>query len=250
SSVLPKRWPRARTSTSATSSEGTDAGLLRARPDHIPPAFGEESMKRSTFLTWEQLKVGSVIVIALAVLAVAVYKLGQSQSLFASRYQLYAFLPNANGLRVGNSVLLAGQLAGSIRSIEFLPVDADTTRNLRVVLEIDRALQEQIRGDSRARLRPLGLLGDKVLDISPGTPQFGALTDEDTVVVGESVDYDEVLLQASRAVSEVVGLTQDLRVVTGSIVEGEGTVGQLLMSPDLYEQLRGTLVEANQLLGR
>lgn len=207
-------------------------------------------MKRSTFITWEQLKVGIVLLVALAILAVAVLKLGQSQSLFASRYQLHAFLPNANGLRVGNSVLVAGQLAGSIRSIEFLPVDDDTTRNLFVVLEIDRSLQEQIREDSRARLRPLGLLGDKVLDISPGTPQFAVLLESDTVEVGESVDYDEVLLQASSAVTEVVGLTQELRIVTGAIVDGEGTVGRLLMTPDLYDRLRGTLDQANHLLTR
>jgi phospholipid/cholesterol/gamma-HCH transport system substrate-binding protein len=207
-------------------------------------------MKRSTFLTWEQLKVGTVVLIALAIIAVAVLKLGQSQSLFSSRYTLQAFLPNANGLRVGNSVLVAGQLAGTIRRIEFMPVDEDTTRNLVVFLELDRALQEQVREDSRARLRPLGLLGDKVLDISPGTPQFAVIADGGTVQVGESVDYDEVLLQASRAVTEVVGLTRELRVITGSIVEGEGTVGQLLMSPDLYDRLRGTLAEANQLLTR
>ncbi|HLV25482.1 MAG TPA: MlaD family protein [Gemmatimonadales bacterium] len=207
-------------------------------------------MKRSTFLTWEQLKVGTVVLIALAILAVAVLKLGQSQSLFSSRYTLQAYLPNANGLRVGNSVLIAGQLAGTIRRIDFLPVDDDTTRNLSVLLELDKKLQEQVREDSRARLRPDGLLGDKVLDISPGTPQFAVLQDGQTVTVGESVDYDEVLLQASLAVTEVVGLTQDLRVITGSIVEGEGTVGQLLMTPDLYQNLRGTLEEANQLLQR
>lgn len=207
-------------------------------------------MKRPTFLTWEQLRVGSVIVVALGILAVAIVELGQSQSLFARRYRLHAFLPNANGLRAGNSVLLAGQLAGTIERIDFLPVDDDTTRNLLVVMEIDQRLQEQIREDSRARLRPLGLLGDKVLDISPGTPQFRVLADGDTVLVGESVDYDEVLLQASRAVTEVVGLTRDLRIVTETIVAGEGTVGKLLMQPELYEELQATLARANVLLER
>lgn len=207
-------------------------------------------MKRPTFITWEQLKVGVVILVALAIVAVAVVQLGQSQALFSQRYVLNAFLPNANGLRVGNSVLVAGQLAGTIRRIEFLPVDMDTTRNLRVEMEIDQALADHIREDSRARLRPLGLLGDKVLDISPGTPQFRVLASGDTVVVGESVDYDDVLLQASRAVTEVVGLTQDLRVMTGAIVEGEGTIGQLLMQPELYDKLRVSLDEANRLLVR
>ncbi len=205
-------------------------------------------MKRPTFLTWEQLRVGAVILIGLAVLAIAVIRLGDSISLFSSRYQLVAFLPNANGIRVGGGVQIAGQLAGTISSIDFLPVDNDTTRNLRVLIEIDERLREQVREDSRARLRPLGLLGDKVLDISPGTPQFRILAAMDTIVVGESVDYDEVLLQASTAVTEVVGLTRDLRVVTGAIARGDGTIGQLLTSRALYDDVRSSLERANGLL--
>lgn len=205
-------------------------------------------MKRPTFLTWEQLRVGAVILIGLAVLAIAVLRLGDSISLFSRRYQLVAFLPNANGIRVGGGVQIAGQLAGTISAIDFLPVDNDTTRNLRVLVEIDQRLQEQVREDSRARLRPLGLLGDKVLDISPGTPQYRALRALDTLVVGEAVDYDEVLLQASTAVTEVVGLTRDLRVVTGTIARGEGTFGQLLTSRAMYDDVRTTLNQANSLL--
>ena len=64
-------------------------------------------MKRSSFLTWDQLKVGTVVLIAFAILLFGVYKLGQSANLFASRYQLVSFLPSANGLRAGGSVTIA-----------------------------------------------------------------------------------------------------------------------------------------------
>ena len=89
-------------------------------------------MKRSSVITWEQLKVGVVVVAALGVLGVAVYKLGQTANLFHRRYELTAYLANANGLMAGGTVLVAGQFAGTIKSIEFLPVDNDTTRNLRL----------------------------------------------------------------------------------------------------------------------
>ena len=45
-------------------------------------------MKRSTFLTWDQLKVGAMIAVALAIMVVAIVKLGQSANLFSSHYQL------------------------------------------------------------------------------------------------------------------------------------------------------------------
>ncbi|HET9424971.1 MAG TPA: MlaD family protein [Gemmatimonadaceae bacterium] len=207
-------------------------------------------MKRSSFITWDQLKVGSLILIALAVLAIALYKLGKAVNLFSKRYELHAFLKEAGGLRIGGSVMVAGQLAGTIKEIEFLPIDNDTLRNLEIVVALDEALKEQVRGDSKARVRTLGLLGDKIIDISPGTPRFAVLQDGDTVSVQPSLDYDEVLTKAASAVDDVVGLTKDLGTLTRSLVAGKGTVGQLLTNPALYNQLESTLGRTNALLYR
>lgn len=207
-------------------------------------------MKRATFITWEQLKVGGIILVALAILTVAVFKLGEAANLFSKRYTLVALLPSANGLRVGGSVTVAGQLAGTVSAIDFLAPDADTTRNLRVEVQIDQALQSQVREDSRARIRTLGLLGDKIVDISPGTPRYAVLPANDTIQVEAALDYETVLLQASGAVTDMVQLTRDLRGITGGIARGEGTVGQLLTNRSLYDELNGTLARTNALLTR
>ena len=207
-------------------------------------------MKRSVFITWDQLKVGLVILAALGVLAVAIYKLGQAANLFHRRYELIAFLPNASGLRQGGTVLVAGQFAGTIRAIDFLPVDNDTTRNLKLRLAIDADLREQIRSDSKAKVRTLGLLGDKVIDISIGTPRYAALKSGDTIAVAPSLDYEAVLAQAAGAVNDMVDLTHDLRKVTGGMLRGEGTIGQLLTNRRLYDEFVGTMGRANTMLGR
>jgi phospholipid/cholesterol/gamma-HCH transport system substrate-binding protein len=205
-------------------------------------------MKRSSFITWDQLKVGGIILAALAVLAVAIYKLGQSANLFSKRYELVAYLPNANGLRAGGTVFVAGQFAGTIRAIDFLPVDNDTTKNLKIRMAIDASLQDQVRGDSKAKVRTLGLLGDKVIDISIGTPRYSVLRQGDTIAVAQSLDYEAVLAQAAGAVSDMVDLTHDLRALTGGLLEGKGTVGQLLTNRRLYDEVVGTMGRANQML--
>jgi phospholipid/cholesterol/gamma-HCH transport system substrate-binding protein len=207
-------------------------------------------MKRSSFITWDQLKVGGMIAGALVVLTVAIYKLGQAANLFSRRYELVAYLPNANGLRAGGTVFVAGQFAGTIKSINFLPVDNDTTRNLVVRLAIDEALQSQVRSDSKAKVRTLGLLGDKVIDISIGTPRYSALRAGDTISVSPSLDYEAVLAQAAGAVGSMVELTRDLRTLTGGIIEGKGTVGQLVTNRALYDQFVGTMSRANSMIGR
>jgi phospholipid/cholesterol/gamma-HCH transport system substrate-binding protein len=207
-------------------------------------------MKRSSFITWDQLKVGLVIVAALAVMGVAIYKLGQAANLFSKRYELDAYLANASGLRAGGTVLVAGQFAGTIKSIDFLPVDNDTARNLRVRMAVDQSLQPQIRSDSKARVRTLGLLGDKVIDISIGTPRYAILRSGDTLSVSPSLDYEAVLAQAAGAVNDMVDLTHDLRKITGGIVRGEGPVGQLMTNRALYDQFVGTMTRANSMLTR
>lgn len=202
-------------------------------------------MKRSALITWDQLRVAGVILVALGIVGLAAYKLSQAANLFTKRYELVAFLQTANGLRQGGSVTLAGQLVGTVKEIDFLPVDFDTTRNLRVVFRVDRNVREQIRGDSEVRLRTMGLLGDKVLDISPGTPTFPALAPGDTLRVATALDYDAVLVKAAGAVDDVVGLTRDLRVVTAGLARGQGTMGQLLTNRAMYDQLTGAMTRAN-----
>ena len=205
-------------------------------------------MKRSSTLTWDQLRVGLVILVALFIVGVAIFKLGEAANLFAKRYELIAYLPDANGLKEGGSVMVAGQLAGVVTKIEFLPVDADTTRNLKLTLGIDEGVHEQIRRDSRGKLRTLGLLGDKVFDITPGTPKTKPLAPGDTVTTVPSLDYEAVIAQASSAVTDRVALTKDLRSITGGIVRGQGSLGQFVTNRALYDQLNGTLGRANAML--
>jgi phospholipid/cholesterol/gamma-HCH transport system substrate-binding protein len=207
-------------------------------------------MKRSSFITWDQLKVGGLILVAMVVMLLSVYKLGQAANLWSSRYRLVTFLPNASGLLVGGQVTIAGQLAGTIKDIELLPVDYDTTKNLRIEMSVDRDLQAQIRSDSYAHVRTMGLLGDKVLDINPGSPRYSVLRDGDTLRAFPALDYEAVLQQAAGAVGDVVSLSHDLKALTGGIVAGEGTLGQMVTNRSLYDQLTSTLSRTNAMLER
>jgi len=207
-------------------------------------------MKRSTFITWDQLKVGAVILVALLIMIVAIFKLGQQAKLFTTRYSLTAFVPTTAGLKEGSQVTVAGQLVGAVKSIEFLPVDLDTTRNLKITVEIDQAVSDQVRRDSKATLKTLGLLGDKVFDISPGTPQYRALRNGDTLTLSNALDFEAVLKQASGTLYKVDTLTGGVRRLVNGVSQGEGTLGAMVTSRSLYDQLNQTLSSTNGLMVR
>jgi phospholipid/cholesterol/gamma-HCH transport system substrate-binding protein len=207
-------------------------------------------MRRSSFITWDQLKVGVMILVALVILAFAVLRIGQAGNLFGKRYRLVSFIANASGLRIGGPVSVAGTLAGTIKDIQFLAPDQDTTRNLRVIMEVDRSVRNQVRADSRAKIATMGLLGDKIIDISVGTPKYRPLHEGDTLLVVPSTDYEAVVRQASGAIAEVVSLTRDLKKVTSGITSGQGTLGQLVTNRQLYDQRNSSLAQMNALMTR
>jgi phospholipid/cholesterol/gamma-HCH transport system substrate-binding protein len=207
-------------------------------------------MKRSTGVTWDQLRVGVLVLVAAATLVAAVYELGEAANLFTKQYTLYVFLSNARGVTRGGSVTINGVVAGTVRDITFLPVGGDTTRNLKVELAIDQQLQNQVRADSRASVKSMGVLGTKVLDISSGTPRYSVLQPNDTLRVTPTIDMDDVIGQASIVVQDAVELTRDLKIISGGIVRGDGTMGQLVTNRSLYDRLTGTLSRMDALLER
>jgi phospholipid/cholesterol/gamma-HCH transport system substrate-binding protein len=200
-------------------------------------------------LEWRQVRVGSLIIVSLALLAYAVYRVGSTLDIFARRYEVTTIVPSALGLREGAAVTLAGQRIGQVRRIEFIPVGQKVgDNNLRVVLGIAHEVRDQVRTDSRAYLRTQGLLGDKFVDISPGTPAGRVLQPGDTITAGRSLDLDEFIMQASEALEQATGIVGNLQNLTGGMLRGEGTVGRLLHDDQLYVSLTGTTAELRRTL--
>src|SRR5690606_18924745 len=100
---------------------------------------------------------------------------------------------------------------------------------------IARDVHEQIRADSRVRLRLQGLMGDRFLDIEPGSPEAPILGPGETVRSVPAVDIEENILEPlAQTLLDAGDLVIDLRRVTGQMLLGEGTLGRLLMDESLY----------------
>jgi phospholipid/cholesterol/gamma-HCH transport system substrate-binding protein len=200
-------------------------------------------------LEWRQVRVGALIVVSGVLLAYAIYRVGATLDIFARRYEIVTVVPSGLGLREGAPVTLAGQRIGQVSRIEFIPVQQKVgDENLRVVLAVAQHVRDQVRTDSRAYLRTQGLLGDKFVDISPGTVAGRILQPGDTIIAGRSLDLDEFMMQASEALAQATDIVSDLQLLTGGLVRGDGTVGRLLHDDQLYVTLSGTTTELRRTL--
>lgn len=204
-------------------------------------------------LGWSEVRVGVVILLALAILVLAIFNIGKLLNLFAKRYELVTLVPSAAGLPRGAQVTLAGQRVGQVDAIEFIPVGQKRGgANIRLRLAIAREAAEQIRANSTATLLSQGLLGDRYIDISPGSPKAPPLQPGDTIAFVASPGIDELLVNANQAVDTAMIVVGNMRTITNRILRGQGTLGRAVNDETLYVQasaatieLRRTLVELN-----
>ena len=120
------------------------------------------------------LRVGLLVAVSLITLMISVFFIGSEQKIFARKNEYDVQLDNVSGLAQGNPVRMSGVTIGVIKDIT-LPQNPKE-RNVKIQLMIDRKYEERVRGDSRARLKKLGLLaGDGYIEITPGTMRFAML---------------------------------------------------------------------------
>ncbi len=199
--------------------------------------------------TARQIRVGAVLIVAIIILAFGVFQVGRLFDVFASRYSLVTLVKGSGGLIPGSPVTLAGQRIGQIESIEFLPVGARTdSANIVVRFSVNESVQPQIREDSRGALQTQGLLGDRFLNISPGSAAYPPLQAGDTLISLEALDYEAVLYTAATTLDHVQEVVVDLRVLTDRLANGEGTLGALLTDDALYQQMTDATTEMAGLL--
>jgi phospholipid/cholesterol/gamma-HCH transport system substrate-binding protein len=175
------------------------------------------------------LMVGTVVLVAVAILFLAIFAIGQEQALFSPQERFYLVLPNAQGLQVGSPVKLVGVQVGAVSEVR-LPEGPDE-RNLQVTLKIKSSYANRIREDTEAKLRflnPLG--GERFIELTLGSPDEKSLPPGSEIVAPLS-ELDILLTQGTDIASNVAEVTNTLRVVFDRIERQEGILGQLLLSP-------------------
>jgi len=188
-----------------------------------------------------ELKVGALVVAALAALAVSIFLVGERNNLFVLKNAYFVHFANVSGLAAGNPVQLSGVTVGKVDRV-VLPEAVDE-KHLTVWISLDRHYADRIRADSVARIKTFGLLGDKYIEISSGSPESAIVSVDGEIRAAAPTDVDRLLTSGEDAVDNVVAISYSLRGILDRVEAGEGLLGELLMASDSGERVKASVLD-------
>src|SRR5215471_5468636 len=133
-------------------------------------------------------RVGVLVVMALVILSNGVFLIGNKDFLFSSTYRLKAEFQNVAGLNNGAAVRIGGTHQGTVKEID-LPSQPDG--KVTVVMNVKSEARNIIKKDSHASIKTEGVLGDKYVEISFGSPTAEPVGEDGTIASETQKDMSE-----------------------------------------------------------
>lgn len=169
------------------------------------------------------LKLGIMVTVGLALFAWGIYYLGSQRKLFSSSVTVKSYFNNVSGLVEGNKVRYSGITVGSVSEISIV---SDST--ILVEMTIDQKTRKFIRKDSKVEINSDGLMGNKIVNILPGTASAGSVSDEEFLMTIDPIELEDVLLEVKGVIKEGRRVTNNLIEITNKINNGTGDLALLL----------------------
>ena len=218
-----------------------------------------------------QLRIGAFILVALGVFLAIVYLLGARARYFESKYDLVAEFTEVGGLIEGATVRLAGVQIGRVTSVILPPQPGG---KVRVTMTVARRFQDRIRRNSEAYLSTQGLLGDKIVEITMGSPEALPLGPGQPLASQDPQEMSRIFAEGAGTLKSINELVSTLRAaadrldkggafddigaaarsarrITGEVEKGKGWLHVLVYEePEALRRLNGLLGSTQQLIAR
>ena len=199
-------------------------------------------MKNNTGYKW---KLGMFVVIALVAFAVTIYFVGKQKNIFGSTFLLKAQFKTVSGLKVGNNVRFSGINIGTVDDIKLI-----TDTSVMVDLVIRKEIQQFIKKDAKASIGSDGLMGDKVLTISPGTSTAAVVKDDDMLATKNPIEMEDVMGSVKTSVDNAGIITAQLAQFSYKMNNSNGALSKLISDEGFSNSLKSTLTNLQTSTGQ
>lgn len=187
------------------------------------------------------IRLGVFVTASLVLFIAGIYFIGQRQQLFRQTFHVYGLFNDIGGLQVGNNVRFSGIDVGIIEDIQQI-----TDSTVKVNMSIDDRTRQFIKKNAKAIIGSDGLMGNKIVLITPGTSTNVAVTDNDTIETMVPVNMDEILAKIKETSDNAASITGDMSAIFKNIRLGKGTIGKLFVDSSFANNLDATLINIKQ----
>ena len=226
---------------------------------------------RITFDAREKI-VGAFMVIMVILLLAIVVMLGRGKDWFETYVTYYTVFDEAYNLNENAQVKLYKADIGKVKSVR---LEGD---KVKVKLAILEDYASRIKTDSVAIVESPTFIGSEYVSIKPGTPKAAPIPENGTIPSQAKKSLDDVMaefevektakmfVKSVQAFSEIVEHLQDpegplyasldnmaeamahIEAVTREIREGKGSVGKLVYSEELIQEIYERISHVNKIL--
>ena len=202
-----------------------------------------------------QIRIGGFILVGLGMFLAIIYLLGAQARYFERKHELIAEFTEVGGLLEGATVRLAGVQIGRVTRVQLPPQPGG---RVRVTLTIARRFIDRIRRNSEARIVTQGLLGDKLVEITVGSPDSPPVKAGDVLATREPFEMAQMFAAGADTLAQVNQLATTLRKtvdrvdrMTVEVEKGKGWLHVLIYEePESLRRLNALLTSTQQLLTR
>jgi len=184
------------------------------------------------------IKLGAFVIVAIILFIYGLYRIGDQKSFLSNDITLFVDFENVKGLRPGNNVRYSGITIGSVEEINILN---DTT--LRVRLAVEQDATTYLRKNAQAEVGSSGLVGNMLINISPGSEKAALITPGDVLPATRSVEINEMADLLASSNQRINRITEQLLLITEKINQGQGSISMMLNDEQMAVNLQQSMTQ-------
>jgi phospholipid/cholesterol/gamma-HCH transport system substrate-binding protein len=210
-------------------------------------------------IQWSQLRVGALVLVAVAVLVGLIFLMsGSTGGVFAPKLKLRSYFANASGLKDGAPVTLEGVTIGNVQHIRVVPERNPTP--VEVTMRIGEAYLRDLHANSTTAIAQAGVLGDSYVDIDSTHASGPPPQNNAELLATQSPNIQTVISSSQDSIQEISVLIRKVEILMDSINSRKGTLGELINDPAYYakvsritdhlEKITGEISEGQGTIGK
>ena len=179
-----------------------------------------------------QTKVGLLFLGALVLVVAFALALGKINP-FSDANELKLAFNFAGGIEVGSPVRVMGIKVGKVRSIEFnpefkMPTTGEEVK-LMITISVDKKAWTSLRADSKFYINLAGVIGEKFLEVSPGSMGQPELQNKQIIRGEDPPRIDQLISQSYALAGKILEMVNQNE---GSVVQTIDTLNKLVVNFD------------------